>query len=81
MNMSNAKPRSAGMGTFIFIWIGQAISMLGSGMTQFALTIWAYQIDWFGDRPGACRLLLLCADRASPARWPVPWSIAGTASW
>jgi MFS family permease len=32
------------MGTFIFIWIGQAISMLGSGMTQFALTIWAYQI-------------------------------------
>ena len=43
MNMSNAKPRSAGMGTFIFIWIGQAISMLGSGMTQFALTIWAYE--------------------------------------
>ncbi len=43
MNMSNAKPRSAGMGAFIFIWIGQAISMLGSGMTQFALTIWAYE--------------------------------------
>src|SRR5215212_6146575 len=41
--MSNAKPRSAGMGTFIFIWIGQTISMLGSGMTQFALTIWAYE--------------------------------------
>jgi MFS family permease len=32
------------MGTFIFIWFGQAVSMLGSGMTQFALTIWAYQI-------------------------------------
>jgi MFS family permease len=32
------------MGTFIFIWIGQAISLLGSSMTQFALTIWAYQI-------------------------------------
>ena len=44
MNMSNAKPRSAGMGTFIFIWFGQAISMLGSGMTQFALTIWAYEV-------------------------------------
>ena len=43
MNMSNAKPRGAGMGTFIFIWIGQTISMLGSGMTQFALTIWAYE--------------------------------------
>jgi MFS family permease len=32
------------MGTFIFIWSGQAISMLGSGMTQFALTIWAYEV-------------------------------------
>jgi MFS transporter, DHA3 family, macrolide efflux protein len=40
---SETQPRMAGMGTFIFIWIGQAISMLGSGMTQFALTIWAYQ--------------------------------------
>jgi MFS transporter, DHA3 family, macrolide efflux protein len=44
VNMNNAKPRSAGMGTFIFIWFGQAISMLGSGMTQFALTIWAYEV-------------------------------------
>jgi MFS transporter, DHA3 family, macrolide efflux protein len=44
LNMNNAKPRSAGMGTFVFIWIGQTISMLGSGMTQFALTIWAYQV-------------------------------------
>jgi MFS family permease len=31
------------MAAFVFIWIGQAVSMLGSGMTQFALTIWAYQ--------------------------------------
>jgi MFS family permease len=41
--MDNASPRSAGMGAFIFIWIGQAVSLLGSSMTQFALTIWAYQ--------------------------------------
>jgi MFS family permease len=32
------------MGTFVFIWIGQAVSMLGTGMSQFALTIWAYQL-------------------------------------
>ncbi len=43
MKLSSPKPRSTSMRTFIFIWIGQAISMLGSGMTQFALTIWAYQ--------------------------------------
>jgi MFS family permease len=41
--MNNASPRSAGMGAFIFIWVGQAVSLLGSSMTQFALTIWAYQ--------------------------------------
>jgi len=41
---SNTRQRSSGMGTFVFIWIGQAVSMLGTGMTQFALTIWAYQL-------------------------------------
>lgn len=44
MAMGNSPQRSSGMGTFVFIWIGQAVSMLGSGMTQFALTIWAYQL-------------------------------------
>jgi MFS family permease len=33
-----------GMGTFTAIWVGQMLSMLGTGMTQFALTIWAWQI-------------------------------------
>jgi len=28
---------------FTLIWIGQLISLLGTGMTRFALTIWAYQ--------------------------------------
>jgi MFS transporter, DHA3 family, macrolide efflux protein len=32
-----------GMPAFIVIWIGQAISLLGTGMTGFALTIWAYE--------------------------------------
>jgi MFS transporter, DHA3 family, macrolide efflux protein len=37
-------PRPSGLGGFFIIWIGQVISILGSGMSQFALTIWAYQL-------------------------------------
>jgi len=36
--------RFKGMGTFTAIWAGQMLSMLGTGMVQFALTIWAWQI-------------------------------------
>jgi len=32
-----------GMGTFTAIWSGQLLSLLGTGMTQFAMTIWAWQ--------------------------------------
>ena len=32
-----------GMRGFTIIWFGQLISLLGTGMTRFALTIWAYQ--------------------------------------
>ena len=31
------------MQVFIFIWIGQVVSLLGSGLTSFALGIWIYQ--------------------------------------
>lgn len=31
------------MRTFTLIWFGQFISLLGTGMTRFALLIWAYQ--------------------------------------
>jgi MFS transporter, DHA3 family, macrolide efflux protein len=33
----------AGWRGFILIWLGQVASQLGTGMTRFALTIWAYQ--------------------------------------
>lgn len=33
---------SRGMRTFLIIWFGQAISMIGTAMTRFALLIWAY---------------------------------------
>jgi MFS family permease len=33
-----------GMTAFGIVWFGQFVSMLGTGMTRFALTIWAYQV-------------------------------------
>jgi len=32
-----------GMKTFLTIWIGQLISMVGSGLTDFALGVWMYE--------------------------------------
>ncbi|MEM9905680.1 MAG: MFS transporter [Cyanobacteria bacterium P01_D01_bin.44] len=32
------------MRTFFIIWIGQFASILGSGMTNFAITIWAWEV-------------------------------------
>jgi MFS transporter, DHA3 family, macrolide efflux protein len=32
-----------GLRTFLIIWAGQLVSLLGTGMTRFALLIWAYQ--------------------------------------
>jgi MFS family permease len=29
---------------FTIVWCGQVVSLLGTGMTQFALTIWAWQV-------------------------------------
>jgi len=36
--------RPSGVKGFNIIWIGQLVSLLGTGMTQFGLTIWAWQI-------------------------------------
>ncbi len=35
--------RPAGMLGFTVVWVGQIISLLGTSMTGFAVTIWAYQ--------------------------------------
>jgi MFS family permease len=32
-----------GMRAFVIIWIGQVVSLLGTSMTNFGLTIWAYE--------------------------------------
>jgi MFS transporter, DHA3 family, macrolide efflux protein len=41
--MTTEKHRLSGMTGFLIVWLGQIISILASGMTQFALTIWMYQ--------------------------------------
>lgn len=47
MNESNAPqpglPRPSGMKGFTVVWVGQLISLLGTNMTHFALTIWAFE--------------------------------------
>lgn len=38
-----SKSMFKGMNTFMVIWAGQLVSLLGSAMTRFALMIWAYE--------------------------------------
>ena len=39
----NKTIRPMGMRAFVIIWIGQIVSILGSAMTGFAVTIWVYE--------------------------------------
>lgn len=41
--MENNSKRPAGMFAFTVIWLGQIVSVLASGMSQFALTIFMYE--------------------------------------
>jgi DHA3 family macrolide efflux protein-like MFS transporter len=36
-------PRPTGMRAFTIVWLGQFVSILGTSMTQFALTIWSWR--------------------------------------
>ena len=38
------KIQTSGMRTFSIVWLGQVVSLLGTGMTRFAITIWAWQM-------------------------------------
>jgi len=42
--MKTASQRPTGMFAFTIIWIGQIVSLLGTAMSQFGLTLWAYQV-------------------------------------
>lgn len=41
--MTQEPKRPAGMTGFTIVWIGQLVSLLGTSMTNFALTIWAFE--------------------------------------
>jgi MFS family permease len=41
--MEENKHHPKGMRTFLFIWVGQFISIIGSGLTGFGLSIWIYE--------------------------------------
>lgn len=43
MTNTTSSKRPTGMTAFVIVWVGQLVSVLASSMTQFALTIWAYQ--------------------------------------
>lgn len=36
--------RPMGMRAFTVVWLGQVVSLLGTTMTQFAITIWAWEL-------------------------------------
>jgi len=52
------RSRFSGMVGFTIVWLGQVVSLLGSGMTSFALTIWAWQVT---GRAEALALVGFCA--------------------
>ncbi|MEO0968282.1 MAG: MFS transporter [Cyanobacteria bacterium J06639_18] len=43
MTTQTQHPKNWGMRFFILIWFGQTISLVGSGLTNFALGVWVYQ--------------------------------------
>lgn len=49
---------ASGMGTFLTIWAGQVVSMLGSGLTSFAKLLWAYELTHSAT---SVSLLALCS--------------------
>jgi len=70
----------SGMLGFSVVWLGQVVSLLGSGMTQFALTIWAWQLTgeatalalvaFFGYFP---RIVFMPLAGALVDRWNRKW--------
>jgi len=59
------RSRFSGMFGFSIVWFGQVVSLVGSGMTQFALTIWAWQMT------GEATALALVAFSRLLAAYPI----------
>ncbi len=76
----NSYPQPRNMRTFLIIWLGQVISIIGSGLTSFALGVWIFQQTGqatpfamtvlFGTLP---RLLLMPVAGSLADRWNRRW--------
>lgn len=44
MQTVSKRKQPAGMTAFMIVWVGQFISLLGTGMTRFAITLWAWEM-------------------------------------
>ncbi len=40
---ADGPPRATGFRAFLVVWAGQLVSLVGSGLTRFALGVWVYQ--------------------------------------
>jgi MFS family permease len=73
---AESTPRATGFKAFLVVWAGQLVSLVGSGLTRFALGVWVYQstgsvtlfamISLFARMPG---LLLAPFAGALVDRW------------
>lgn len=82
--MANTNTADGGMKAWIFIWSGQLVSLIGSGLTSFALGIWALQntgsitqfalIVFFAGLPG---ILIAPVAGTLVDRWSRKWVMVG----
>ena len=59
--------------TFIFVWLGQTISLIGSGLTSFALGVSIYQTN---GSISQLSLIFLCAELPAILVAPLSGTIA-----
>jgi DHA3 family macrolide efflux protein-like MFS transporter len=78
--VKTALKRSTAMRAFSIVWLGQLVSLLGTGMTSFALAVWAWQKTGSAT---ALSLLLLFAIGPAIVLGPVAGAIVdrGNRKW
>jgi DHA3 family macrolide efflux protein-like MFS transporter len=79
-SLNETAPTPAGMRTFVIIWLGQVISIVGSSLTNFGLGVWIFQQTGdampfaltvlFGSLP---RVFLLPVAGSLADRWNRRW--------
>ncbi|HLE83187.1 MAG TPA: hypothetical protein VJG13_02500, partial [Thermoanaerobaculia bacterium] len=83
-DLAAAPRRATGFRAFTVVWAGQLVSLVGSGLTRFALGIWVYQatgsvtlftlIALFSRLPG---LVVAPFAGALVDRWDRRWTMLG----